>query len=65
MANKAPQNRRAPASLRRALHSLALNEVLMVKEIFRTGLAEELGISQMIMSHIVRGLSVTPTRSTM
>jgi predicted NBD/HSP70 family sugar kinase len=56
MVNKWSQNQRAPASLRRTHRSLAVNEVLMTGGISRTGLAEELGMSQMAMSRIVRDL---------
>jgi len=56
MVNKKDQNPRAPASLRRTHRSLALNEVLMAGGISRTGLAEELGLSQMAMSRIVGDL---------
>lgn len=56
MVNNVTRNLRAPASLRRAHRSLALNEVLMTGGISRTGLADELGLSQMAMSRIVRDL---------
>lgn len=56
MVNNVTRNLRAPASLRRAHRSLALNEVLMTNGISRTGLADELGLSQMAMSRIVRDL---------
>ena len=50
------RNLRAPASLRRTHRSLALNEILMSGGISRTGLATELGLSQMAMSRIVKDL---------
>jgi glucokinase len=56
MVNKLARNARAPASLRRTHRSLALNEILTAEGISRTGLADELGLSQMAMSRIAGDL---------
>jgi len=56
MVNNTSRNLRAPSSLRRAHRALALNQMLMKDGVSRTGLAEELGLSQMAMSRIVRDL---------